>query len=261
VVGQTREDASQERQSPERQSPERQSPDVGEDRAVADIGVRRRHSDEGTAGAEEVNKRRRMEEVEGMEKIRQVHKRQEQRKCSLAMEEAKAGEKMEGQFRFWQERCEICQIKGRVLVGHQSWRDCLDEESKEAVQRVWGELSRIRFEAYTGCFDCWVPQGICQAWEMVEDSGRSRYRRVRGGGQCQFPGVLQDTVAAVVGVGRAELIEDFVQTMAAKDRVKLDDSQEAGVGQWMPWLKRKVKIGEIETSGLGRIFWELGGGE
>jgi hypothetical protein len=68
-------------------------------------------------------------------------------------------------------------------------------------------------------------------------------------------------VAAVVGVGRAELIEDFVQTMAAKDRVKLDDSQEAGVGQWMPWLKRKVKIGEIETSGLGRIFWELGGGE
>jgi hypothetical protein len=29
----------------------------------------------------------------------------------------------------------------------------------------------------------------------------------------------------------------------------------------MPWLKRKVKIGEIETSGLGRIFWELGGAE
>jgi hypothetical protein len=61
---------------------------------------------------------------------------------------------MEGQFRFWQERCEICQIKGRVLVGYQSWRDYPDEESKEAVQRVWGELSRIRFEAYTGCFDC-----------------------------------------------------------------------------------------------------------
>jgi hypothetical protein len=68
-------------------------------------------------------------------------------------------------------------------------------------------------------------------------------------------------VAVVVGVGRAELIEDFVQTMAVKERVKLDNSQDAGVGQWMPWLKRKVKIREIETSGLGRIFWELGGKE
>jgi hypothetical protein len=54
------------------------------------------------------------------------------------------------------------------------------------------------------------------------------------------------------------LIEDFVQTIAAKERVKLDDLQELGVGQWMPWLRRKAKIGEMETSGLGRIFWELG---
>jgi hypothetical protein len=30
------------------------------------------------------------------------------------------------------------------------------------------------------------------------------------------------------------LIEDFVQTIAAKERVKLDDLQESGVGQWMP---------------------------
>jgi hypothetical protein len=70
VMGQTREDASQ-----ERQSPERQSPDVGEGRAVADIRVRRRYSDEGIAGAEEMNERRRIEEGEGIEKIRRAYKR------------------------------------------------------------------------------------------------------------------------------------------------------------------------------------------
>jgi hypothetical protein len=70
VVGQKGEDASQ-----ERQSPERQGPDIGEDRAVAHIGVRRRHSNEGTAEAEEVNKRRRIDKVKGMEKIRQVYER------------------------------------------------------------------------------------------------------------------------------------------------------------------------------------------
>jgi hypothetical protein len=54
------------------------------------------------------------------------------------------------------------------------------------------------------------------------------------------------------------LIKDFVQITVAKERVKLDGSQELAVGQWMPWLRRKTKIGEVETSRLGRIFWKLG---
>jgi hypothetical protein len=36
--------------------------------------------------------------------------------------------------------------------------------------------------------------------------------------------VLQDTIAAVVGVGRAELIEEFVGTIAAREMVRLDES-------------------------------------
>ena len=68
---------------------------------------------------------------------------------------------------------------------------------------------------------------------------------------------MRDTVAAVAGVGRADLMEEFVEEMAAKERVELDDSYAAGVGRWVPWLRRKVRIGEIETSGLGRMFWEF----
>jgi hypothetical protein len=237
--------------------PEAYTPDGEEDKAVANIGVRRRRSNVEMVEAEEANKRRRTEESEGMEKARRTYERQEHRRRDSAIQKAEAGEKMEGQYRFWQERCEICHINGRASVGHHSWRDCLDEEEREAVRQVWEALGGIKFEAYTGCFDCWAPQGICQAWETIENGGQSRYRRARGG-QCQFPGVLRDTVAAVVGVGRAGLIEDFVRAIAAKERVKLDDSREAGVGQWMPWLRRKAKIGEVETSGLGRIFWELG---
>jgi hypothetical protein len=47
------------------------------------------------------------------------------------------------------------------------------------------------------------------------------------------------------------LIEDFVQTTVAKERVKLDSSQELAVGQWMLWLRRKTKIGKVESSRLG----------
>jgi hypothetical protein len=52
-----------------------------------------------------------------MEKTRRVYERQEQRRYRSTIEEAEAGEKMQGQYRFWQERCEICRIKGWVDYG------------------------------------------------------------------------------------------------------------------------------------------------
>jgi hypothetical protein len=51
--------------------------------------------------SEEANKRRRIEESEGMEKARRTHERQEHRRRDSAIEKAEAGEKMEGQYRFW----------------------------------------------------------------------------------------------------------------------------------------------------------------
>jgi len=82
---------------------------------------------------------------------------------------------MEGQYQFWQERCEICQINRRVSVGHHSWQDCADREERQAVWRVWEALGGIKFEAYTGCFDCWALQGIYQAWETTEKGRQSQY--------------------------------------------------------------------------------------
>jgi hypothetical protein len=75
--------------------------DREEDRAVANIGVQRRRSNVEIVEAEEANKRRRTEESVGIEKARRTHKRQEHRRHDSAIEKAKAGEKIEGQYRFW----------------------------------------------------------------------------------------------------------------------------------------------------------------
>ena len=156
VAGRIEEDVDPDIRTPEAYHtvPGAYGPGAKDDRAVANIGVRQRRSNEGTVVAEGANKRRRVEETEGLEKTRRAHERQERRRYDSAIEEAEAGEKMERQYRFWQERCEICHVNGRAPVGHQGWRDCPDREGKEAVQQVWEGLSRIRFEAYTGCFDC-----------------------------------------------------------------------------------------------------------
>ena len=138
VVARVEEDVSPDMQTPEAYSiiPEACTPDGKEDRAVANIGIQRRHSDAGVAEAEEANKRRRIEESEGIEKARRTHERQEHRRRDSAIEKAEAGEKMEGQYRFWQERCEICHINGRASAGHRSWQDCPDREEREAVRQV-----------------------------------------------------------------------------------------------------------------------------
>jgi hypothetical protein len=94
--------------------------DGEEDRAVTNIGVRRRRSNVEMVEAEEANKRRHTEESEGIEKARRTHKQQEHRRRNSAIEKAEAGEKMEGQYWFWQERCEICYINRHVSVGHHS---------------------------------------------------------------------------------------------------------------------------------------------
>jgi hypothetical protein len=77
VVGRVEEDVDPDVRTPEAYSvvPEAYTLDGEEDRAVANIGVRRRHSDIGVVEAEEANKRRRTEESEGMEKARRTHER------------------------------------------------------------------------------------------------------------------------------------------------------------------------------------------
>jgi hypothetical protein len=94
--------------------------DGEEDRAVINIGVQRRRSNVEMVEAEEANKRRRTEESEGIEKARRTHERQEHRRRDSAIEKAEAGKKVEGQYQFWQERCEIYYINRRASVGYHS---------------------------------------------------------------------------------------------------------------------------------------------
>lgn len=59
----------------------------------------------------------------------------------------------------------------------------------------------IKFEAYSGCFWCGVPQEICNRWES---NGQGRYQRVKGE-SCQYKGVLIAGLAGLVA-GYAEQV-------------------------------------------------------
>jgi hypothetical protein len=65
---------------------------------------------------------------------------------------------------------------------------------------------KIRFEPYTGCFWCGVPQEVCNRWE---DNGRGRYQRAEGG-YCQYKGVLVGALFGLVCGTKNGVAEQWV---------------------------------------------------
>ena len=91
----------------------------------------------------------------------------------------------------WANRCGLCEAAGQGQSGHDI-RRCWRPESGVAKEMITA-MEEIKFEAYSGCFWCGVPQEICNGWES---NGQGRCRRVQGV-DCQYKGVL---VGGLVGL-------------------------------------------------------------
>lgn len=68
---------------------------------------------------------------------------------------------------------------------------CVAEQGRQAEDRRRGQRM-VKYDWYTGCFRCGLPQRICRDWESNDSGG---WRR-RGQG-CQFKGVLFGTLYGI----------------------------------------------------------------
>lgn len=94
-------------------------------------------------------------------------------------------ESLRKQLPRWVGRCRICETEQVDGWTHELMK-CPRQQSS-AAQTVGEEMQRsIRFERFSGCFWCGVPQDICGGWE---DNGKGGYRKVDGG-SCQYEGVV-----------------------------------------------------------------------
>jgi superfamily II DNA helicase RecQ len=96
------------------------------------------------------------------------------------------------QLAWWANRCGICEAAGDGQSEHDV-RRCWRQESRSVKEKIKTMEEQIRFESYSGCFWCGVPQEICNRWE---ENGRGRYQRARNG-YCQYQGVL---IGGLIGV-------------------------------------------------------------
>jgi superfamily II DNA/RNA helicase len=149
------------------------------------------------------------------------------------------------QLAWWANRCGICEAAGDGPSEHDV-RRCWRPESRSTKEAIKAMEEQIKFERFSGCFWCGVPQEICNRWER---NSYGRYQRARDG-VCQYSGVL---IGGLLGValGSAEVGERW--------RVRLEgfgvDGSEAGP-TLTEYLGKKQELEIAESNCLaGEFCW------
>jgi hypothetical protein len=71
-------------------------------------------------------------------------------------------------------QCSLCFMKGRN--SRHSIEDCIQDGAQD-IRENWKEIQTLMkenhwFALYSCCYDCHVPQAICQKWAQKKEQGR-----------------------------------------------------------------------------------------
>jgi superfamily II DNA/RNA helicase len=149
------------------------------------------------------------------------------------------------QLAWWANRCGICEAAGDGPSEH-NVRRCWRQESRETREAIKTIEEQIKFESYSGCFWCGVPQEICNRWER---NSYGRYQRTKDG-DCQYRGVL---IGGLMGValGKAET--------GGRWQVRLEELgvDNSGRGETLiEFLGKKQALETVESNNLvGEFCW------
>ena len=165
---------------------------------------------------------------------------------------------LERELEWWVEQCPLCVILGlQERHTQHTLRECNHPEA-DGAREAWFEMSTSmkpakpgqpgKFAPYSCCFECFVPQSICQKWQPQE-SGRGRWK---GTGQaCQFRDIIMPVVVCMFREGSSEVYEKYNQWMT-ECRISSNNAEDV-----LRWFGQKVVWGGIEGSKLCQVFWEF----
>jgi superfamily II DNA helicase RecQ len=181
-------------------------------------------------------------------------KREQQRQYIQRQNQQEGQEvwELEQQLEEWSGQCPLCFIKGHD--SRHSIEDCIQNGSHE-VRKGWKEMKRLMkekrwFASFSCCFDCHVPQAICQKWVQKKEQGRWE----QSGMSCQFDSIVMPTVIAAMLEGEDWMIE-MIQSWVEESGVEFGDQE-----QMYKWYGQKVEWGGIEASRLIQVFYRIAKG-
>jgi superfamily II DNA helicase RecQ len=185
--------------------------------------------------------------------VSQFHLQEQQRTWTQHMvisqrqEEAWEVQKLEAYLERWVSQCPLCVMHSRDGHGH-SIADCSHEGARAVREAIQVLQEEVRFEKFSCCFYCHVPQAICQRWEP----GDEQIRWVQVPQQrCQFPGVVMPAIISALHV-KEQCVVQVMGEMA--DQEGFDHQVPGAI---YPWLGRRVEWGGVEASRLLQVFCKI----
>lgn len=147
----------------------------------------------------------------------------------------------------WQGHCMLCVCADEAETQHplaecpkqgtSEWSDA-DSNRRHMDEEIWG---RRRFQAFSCCFECGWPQGLCPAWK-AEATDAQQLRRSKSE-LCFGKEMLIEAVA-----GGCTVFEDDVTRWIDVCRQEED---------MFVWLGRKWMVGKMESNNLCRLWYYI----
>lgn len=190
-------------------------------------------------------------EIVEIEQEKMKRKRLAMEERRLQCQEVLEIELLKEMLEVWGSGCQWCRAKGKSegeCLKH-SIESCkeLGIEDIHSGLKVMSEL--IRWEKYSCCFGCGIPQGICSSWKMKEDgSGWVRVTGVR----CQFEGVLVKSIISLFRAWPSEM-EEWILGLMKLEGCGLDEESKE-LSKAVHWMCKKVRWGELESNKMCIVF-------
>jgi hypothetical protein len=141
----------------------------------------------------------------------------------------------------WANQCAICKAAGEGQSDHDIQR-CWRAESTRIKEQIKAIEEQIKFEDWSGCFWCGVPQEICHRWES---NGSGRYQRSKDS-DCQYKGVLMGGLIGIAS-GYNEIGLQWYRRLEAMG------VNNAGL---VKYLGKKCRLETVESNQLaGEFCW------
>src|SRR6187402_3553284 len=159
-------------------------------------------------------------------------------------EEAWEVQRLEAYLEEWTLQCPLCVVRRQDGHGHLI-EECLQEGADIVREGIVDLQEQVRFERFSCCFYCHVPQAICQRWEPGDENIRwQEVPRQR----CQFEGVVMPAIISALHV-EEQWVVGVMCTMARDEGIDMQAD-----GAVYQWLGRRVEWGGVEASRLLQVF-------
>jgi superfamily II DNA helicase RecQ len=202
----------------------------------------------------------RQQELGEFETQRQERQWGQQQVVTRRREEGVAVKELREQLEEWVGGCPLCRLhlrlmathgqgqeQGRQQQGHQL-EQCPRPEAKDILQEVEAFIEGVKYERFSSCYYCGVPQAICERWVQKEEQGW--WDKVVDG-SCQYKGVLIRVVATLLAEGEDWVTNEMYEWIRGLG-VEVEER-----GAVHKWLGERVEWGGIEATRMVQVFHKL----